>query len=66
MTHFVTRPNGEENRHREGQLFTGLNFGVVEIVWDGPSPLIRLQIRGEEGTVGVEVEVDLDHLTPGR
>ena len=65
MTHFVTRPNGEPNRLRIGSLFTGLNFGVVEIEWEKPTPLIRLQIRGEDGSPGAEVEVELSRLVPG-
>jgi alkaline phosphatase D len=66
MTHFVTRPNGETNRHRVGPLFTGLNFGILEIDWNEDSPRVRMQIRGEEGEVGVEEVVPLERLTdPG-
>ncbi len=65
MTHFVTRPDGEPNRFRTGPLFTGLNFGVVEIEWENPTPLIRLQIRGEDGSPGAEIGVELSRLAPG-
>ena len=39
-----------------------LNFGLVEIDWEAPSPRITLQIIDVEGNVQLEHELHLNEL----
>ncbi len=38
----------ERNRYRVGTQFFEKNFGLVDIDWSGPSPVLSLQIRDQE------------------
>lgn len=40
---------GEPNRWRVGDMYTPNNFGLVEVDWSKPDPMISLQIRNIEG-----------------
>jgi alkaline phosphatase D len=57
----------EENRYRMGDLYRGHHFGLVEVDWSQPDPLVRLSIIDSEGTRPVEHTVQLSELseTPG-
>jgi hypothetical protein len=43
----------------------GNNYGVLAIDWDRTDPLIRLQIRDEQGEVTIQEKVPLSLLQPG-
>lgn len=55
----------EVNRHRVGTMFWGNNFGMITIDWDKQDPLIRLQIRDEEGELFLQQKIPLSLLQPG-
>jgi alkaline phosphatase D len=38
------------------------NFGVIDIDWERPDPLLRLQIRGEDGQIAFQEEIRLSEL----
>lgn len=60
----------EPNRHRLGSRFHGANFGSIEIDWesavDAGSPVVRLAIHDEDGTVVRSAEIPAGELTPAR
>ena len=56
----------ETNRHRVATMNWGNNFGVVEIDWQATDPLIRLQIRDEDGAITIQEKVRLSTLQPGK
>jgi hypothetical protein len=43
----------------------GNNFGVIAIDWSKADPLIRLQIRAEDGDVTIQEKLPLSLLQPG-
>lgn len=51
LTHAWDEFPGEENRHRVGEVFTGLGYGVIKIDWSGSTPQIELLIKDAEGEV---------------
>lgn len=55
----------EVNRHRVATMNHGNNFGLVRIDWSQDDPLIRLQIRDEEGEVTIQEKLPLSWLQPG-
>ena len=52
----------ERNRHRIAVLNRGDNFGLIEIEWERRDPLIRMQIRDEDGDVMIHHKVELSVL----
>jgi alkaline phosphatase D len=54
----------EKNRHRVAAMSWGNHFGCVEIDWDKPDALIRLQIRDETGDLAFQHKVPLSALQP--
>lgn len=54
----------EPNRYRLGDLMTRLNYGIVEIDWEGGGE-VRLQVRDREGVVALEERVPLASLAAG-
>lgn len=54
----------ERNRHRVATMSWGNHFGMVEIDWSKPDPLIRLQIRDEDGQIAFQHKVPLSALQP--
>jgi alkaline phosphatase D len=54
----------EANRRRVALMDRGNNFGVVEIDWGRKDPLVRLQIRDEEGDLTIQEKVPLSRLRP--
>ncbi len=55
----------ESNRHRVATMNKGNNFGMVLIEW-GADPVLRLQIRGEDGEVMIQEKVRLSTLQAGK
>ncbi len=56
LTHSYEAASGEENRHREGELVSQKNFGLIEINWDDPIS-VNYSIRGTENQVYQQTEV---------
>ena len=56
-----TLPDAPE-RNRVGLMNWGDNFGVIEVDWNDPDPLIRLQIRDVQGDVVLQRKVRLSSL----
>jgi alkaline phosphatase D len=54
----------EKNRHRVATMSWGNHFGLVEIDWTKNDPLIRLQIRDEDGQIAFQHKVPLSALQP--
>lgn len=54
----------EPNRHRIATMNWGDNFGLISIDWDRDDPLIRLQIRDEDGETTIQQKVPLSLLQP--
>lgn len=52
------------NRRRIGTLDWTTNFGVIEIDWSRKDPLIRLQIRDEDGDLCLQKKIPLSELRP--
>jgi alkaline phosphatase D len=59
-----TRFANEINSYRVGLTYFDTNFGTVQIDWDQPDPVVRLQVRDEAGTVVVQQRVRLSELGP--
>jgi alkaline phosphatase D len=55
----------EPNRHRLATMNRGDNFGLITIDWNRDDPLLRLQIRDDEGEVTIQQKVPLSLLQPG-
>lgn len=55
----------EANRHRVGTMNWGDNFGVIEVDWERPDPLLRLQLRDVEGDIVLQRKINLSTLQPG-
>jgi len=56
------RPWEEANRHRVGEMLCEDNFGVVEIDWTKPDPVVSLMICDGKGTVRLREDVPLSRL----
>ena len=52
------------NRHRIGTLDWTTSFGVIEFEWSLKDPLIRLQIRDDDGDLCLQKKVPLSELHP--
>lgn len=59
LTHTWTEAWNERNRHRVGELIMQKNFGLLEVVWDKPKPLIRIMIYGKDNTIYLQHEFRL-------
>lgn len=51
LTHAWDSFEGEPNRYRKGEVFTGLGFGLLRIDWSGETPSIALEIRDQADQV---------------
>lgn len=56
----------ESNRHRIGLVSRGDNFGLIEIDWERPDPLVRLKIVDLDGDLVLHYKVDLSTLREGN
>ncbi|MBL8890788.1 MAG: alkaline phosphatase family protein [Planctomycetaceae bacterium] len=52
----------EPNRKRYAALPSGNHFGTIEIAWELPVPVVSLQLRGEDGELGVQTKIPLQLL----
>ena len=64
ITKAGTRFVNEINSFRIGLAYFETNFGLIEIDWAAPDPLIRLQVRDEKGGVVLQRRVALSELQP--
>lgn len=58
----ATRPP-EPNRYRLGRTFRGPHFGMVEVDWQQPDPLVRLSIINQQGERPVATRFPLSTLS---
>jgi alkaline phosphatase D len=56
----------EDNRHRVGSMNFGNNFGFLTIDWYQDDPILRLQIRDEEGEVTLQQKLRLSVIHPNH
>ncbi len=54
----------EVNRHRVGLTYFDTNFGLIDIDWSQPSPVVRMQVRHEAGGVVLQQRIKLSELQP--
>lgn len=54
----------EVNSYRVGLTWFDTNFGAIEIDWNQPDPVIRMQVRDEKGGVVLQQRVKLSDLRP--
>ena len=54
-----TRFANEINSYRVGLTYFETNFGTVQIDWQEPDPLVRLQVRDESGGVVLQQQLRL-------
>jgi len=53
------------NRHRIHELpYTGSNFALMRVKWDGPNPSLRLEVCGLEGEVVISRDIPFAELRP--
>jgi len=55
----------EVNRHRIATMNWGNNSGLITIDWNTADPVIRLQIRDQDGEVAIQQRLPLSLLQPG-
>ena len=55
----------EVNRHRVATMNWGNNFGFITIDWSKDDPLLRLQVRDQDGEVTIQEKLPLSLLQPG-
>ena len=48
LTHAYTSFTSEDNQHRIGKPSPVLNFGVINIDWNAYSPMLKMELRGED------------------
>jgi len=51
LTHAWDTFPGEINPYRQGEVFTGLGFGLLRIDWTGKSPTVNALLVDQDGTV---------------
>lgn len=54
----------EINSYRVGLTYFEANFGSIVIDWDKPDPLVRLQVRDDQGGVVLQQRLKLSDLQP--
>jgi alkaline phosphatase D len=64
FTEAGTRFTNEINPHRVGLTYFETNSGMIDIDWDAPDPVVRLQIRDEKGGVVNQLRLSLSQLQP--
>lgn len=65
----LNQPRGasdEPNRFRQGELYFQPNFGLIQINWTLPDPLIQLENRDAAGATIIHQNVRLSELQPTR
>jgi len=56
----------EENHRRVGTMNVGNNFGFITIDWYQFDPILRLQIRDEEGEIALQQKLRLSVIHPNH
>jgi alkaline phosphatase D len=51
------RPQAEENSHRVGERYFDENFGLLQINWSKPKPIVTMEIRDLAGKVVRQAQV---------
>jgi alkaline phosphatase D len=60
-------PKAPLNRYRiHERPYTGSNFGLMRIKWDGPQPSVRLEVRGLSGEVVLSQDIPPESLSSRR
>ena len=54
----------EINSYRVGLTYFDTNFGTIDVDWTQPDPVLRLQVRDEEGGVVLQQRLNLSQLRP--
>ncbi len=54
----------ERNRYRVGTIHRGHHFGMVEVDWHRPEPLLTLRIVGKNGATHLQHRILMSELTP--
>lgn len=54
----------EINSYRVGLTYFDTNFGLVEVDWAAADPVIRVQVRDEQGAVVLQQRLKLSQLRP--
>lgn len=49
---------GERNRHRVGEVFTGLDYGLIKIDWSGHKPQVVLAIKDTNGNTQIAHQIE--------
>jgi alkaline phosphatase D len=62
LTHSWAAFPGEPNSLRRGEVYAGLNFGLIEIDWAAEPVQLRLEVRDASGAVRVPQAVPLPDL----
>jgi alkaline phosphatase D len=64
LTHSWGGIGNEPNRHRVGDLYPRLNYGLMQIDWDAEPTQIVLQVRGRDDQVAIADTLSLADLQP--
>lgn len=62
LTKSGVRFANEINRYRVGLTYFDVNFGMVLVDWQQPDPVVRLQVREEQGAVILQQRLTLSQL----
>jgi alkaline phosphatase D len=58
-------PKPQPNRHRlHERPYTGSNFALMRVKWDGPNPSLRLEVCGLEGEVVLSRDIPFAEIRP--
>jgi alkaline phosphatase D len=60
LTHSWANAGDEPNRHRVGDRYLRINFGVVRVDWERRE--VVLEARGNDGTLPIQQRIPLDEL----
>lgn len=58
LTHSYQNFSGEPNQHRVGEVVFDLSYGVIFIDWSATTPKVRFQMKGVEGDLQQELELE--------
>lgn len=64
LTKAGTRFANEINSYRVGLTYFETNFGMIQIDWDRPDPVVRMQVRDAAGDIVLQHRVSLSQLQP--
>ena len=64
MTNSWRSFRGEPNRHRLGEVYHDLHFGLIEFDWSVSPPMLEMQIRDRHNEIQLRQRVSLSVLSP--